>query len=159
MKDKARFLRFVKKTRRCWLWQGGCGATGYGRFHLGSATSAHRAAYRLFVGEIPPGKSVLHRCDVRNCVRPGHLFLGTQYDNVIDMKSKGRHAYGPAFGVAVTPSRARGERSGRAKLTDRQVAEIRASSGTAKELSAKYGVHPTYISMLRKGHYRKPHLS
>lgn len=40
--------------------------------------------------KIPPGKAALHRCDQPSCVNPGHIFIGTQLDNIQDMVSKGR---------------------------------------------------------------------
>jgi hypothetical protein len=51
---------------------------------------AHRYAYAWLYGDIPGGMQVLHRCDVRLCVNPDHLFLGTQLDNMRDMCAKGR---------------------------------------------------------------------
>ena len=73
----------------CWLWQGSKDADGYGRaFH--AKRLAHRVSYEEFIGPIPEGLSALHRCDVRCCVNPEHLFLGTQQDNMKDMYIKGR---------------------------------------------------------------------
>lgn len=70
----------------CWIWLGGNHANGYGGFNLdGKKDYAHRAAYRLFVGEIPEGKIVCHKCDVKMCVNPAHLYVGTYFDNSMDM--------------------------------------------------------------------------
>lgn len=86
-----RFLEKVDFGPGCWRWVGakmwkGYGAIGVGRFVL----RAHRVAWMLFVGPIPKGMWVLHRCDARDCVRPAHLFLGTAGDNSLDMSAKGR---------------------------------------------------------------------
>lgn len=150
MKDvQNRFWSKVRKTTddSCWTWQAGRsknprGKPGYGCFYLGSRVdrtrrmhAAHRVAWELTNGPIPDGMKVLHRCDNVVCVRPDHLFLGTQGDNVKDMIAKGRK-------VA-----ARGSRQGSAKLTEEQVKQIRAAyqkgsrgpSG-AVALACKYGV-------------------
>lgn len=81
----------------CHLWDASVNAYGYGYFFTGKNEAgkdvvelAHRAAYKMFVGEIPDGKVVCHECDVPSCVNPEHLFLGTQADNMQDMKRKGR---------------------------------------------------------------------
>ena len=77
----------------CWIWMAGRFDTGYGSFWLnGTDVRAHRVAYELYVGAIPEGMWVLHRCDIRECVNPDHLFLGTHQDNMDDMARKGRHA-------------------------------------------------------------------
>jgi len=55
---------------------------------------AHVVAFLLSDGRLEHGQQVLHRCDVKLCVRPGHLFAGTQADNVRDMIAKGRQATG-----------------------------------------------------------------
>lgn len=87
-----RFWSHVDKTDGCWLWTGADkGALGHGRFYVkGKRTKVHRFSWELANGPIPPGLFVLHRCDNGACVRPDHLFLGTQADNIRDMDSKGR---------------------------------------------------------------------
>jgi len=95
--DIKNFWKKVKKTPGCWLWTASLvSKNGYGKFHfkLTGKTyrniSAHRASYTINTGPIPDKLFVLHRCDVKHCVRPDHLFLGTQQDNVRDCVSKGR---------------------------------------------------------------------
>ena len=92
--------RFTSKYRvgtstDCWLWTGGISHSGYGNFwYNGRSLSAHRASYQFNFGPIPEGKFVLHKCDVKICVNPMHLFLGTTDDNMADMVAKGRQAHG-----------------------------------------------------------------
>lgn len=87
--------RFLRRTMPepnsgCLIWTASCKRLGYGQFKLnGKMEPAHRISYKLFRGKI--GKlNVLHKCDVRCCVEPSHLFLGTQIDNIADMDAKGR---------------------------------------------------------------------
>jgi HNH endonuclease len=106
----------------CWLWVGAVGSRGYGTITLGLrngrplTASTHRTMWRLLRGEIPPGLSVLHRCDNRRCCNPRHLFLGTHRDNMRDMSVKGR--------------------SGRRRLTDGQVLQLRARAAAGETWSA-----------------------
>lgn len=81
----------------CWLWTAQTNPAGYGQIGVGSLTDgtrgyafAHRVSYELANGPIPPGFFVCHKCDVRRCVNPSHLFLGTQHDNMRDCSRKGR---------------------------------------------------------------------
>jgi hypothetical protein len=125
----------------CWLWIGYLNHYGYGRFCLnGKAIGAHRASWIAFNGPIPIGMHVLHRCDVRSCVNPDHLFLGTQSDNVRDMHAKGRHPGGGA----------KGEASHTAKLTEADVRYIRNTEKYTKGLSKRFGVSNSRISAIRK---------
>lgn len=91
-----RFFKHVKKTSTCWLWIGNKIKSGYGLFSIdGKRFYAHRVSWTIENGTIPFGKNILHRCDNPPCVRPGHLFDGTQRDNSIDMLSKKRgRSYG-----------------------------------------------------------------
>lgn len=79
----------------CWLWTGSMsGEPGYMRPQVSvskyARLSASRSAYEEFVGTIPEGLMVLHRCDIPSCVNPAHLFLGTNADNMSDMAAKNR---------------------------------------------------------------------
>ena len=91
--------RFWSKVRKadgdgCWEWMGARVKTGYGqigRSRTRQLIATHRLSWELYRGAIPSGLCVCHRCDNPRCVRPDHLFLGTQADNIHDMVAKGRH--------------------------------------------------------------------
>ena len=79
----------------CWEWKLSLNHKGYGNFSLlRKSKAAHRVSYAEFVGGIPEGMCVLHKCDTPNCGNPDHLFLGTNQDNVDDKVSKGRTMHG-----------------------------------------------------------------
>jgi hypothetical protein len=91
--------RFNEKWRLdeesgCWLWTAQLCTTGYGVIGAGGKygppLNAHRVSWELHVGPIPTDLWVLHKCDVKKCVNPDHLFVGTQQDNMSDMIRKGR---------------------------------------------------------------------
>ena len=135
---KARFERKVRKTRKCWLWKAST-SQGYGVIGLGSRSKgtekAHRVSWKLYRGPIPPDKQVLHRCNNRLCVRPSHLYLGTQKQNIDD-----------SFRAGTFPL---GSRNGQSKITETDVIEIRrlASLGwTATKLTKKYPLDRMTIS-------------
>ena len=130
----------VDKTETCWNFTG-FKRKGYGSvWWQGASVRAHRASWTVSKGPIPDGLQVLHACDNPGCVRPSHLFLGTNLDNVADRHAKDRDAH---------PDR-RGERGGRATLTEAQVCQIRESAETNKALALQLGVDPSTISDIRR---------
>ena len=127
----ARFWTFVDKNgpvhpaleTPCWLWTGYRMPRGYGNFQSRDpkiGRLAHRYAYAAFVGSIPDGMGVLHRCDTPPCCRPDHLFLGTDQDNIDDKVAKGRQSRGVERGLRLKQS---GQM--RKKLTASQEEDIR----------------------------------
>lgn len=109
----------------CWLWIGTTGGRkgdNYGKFWLrGRQVVASRFSYELHIRPIPTELQVCHHCDVTQCVRPEHLFLGTTLDNVRDAIKKGRWNYGPRDSANYS----RGAANHNTKLTEEQVREIR----------------------------------
>jgi|SRR5215813_1978543 len=122
-----RFWRNVHKDPNgCWIWQRAKKPKGYGIVHIfGRTQLAARVAYRLEVGPIGEGLSVCHRCDNPACVRPDHLFLGTNRQNVDDAIRKGRF------------------KGGVRKLSDADLATIaeRLRAGVSKhQIAREYGI-------------------
>ena len=88
-----RFWAKVDRSGDCWLWTGGTNVWGYGVHKVdGRSVAAHRFSWTLEKGPVPQGLVVCHTCDTPACVRPDHLFVGTQRDNIADMWAKGRAA-------------------------------------------------------------------
>ena len=92
--DHQRFWRSVSKAphpKGCWVWTGTLTDNGYGECTAsGRAVKAHRMSYFIANGCLPPVLHVCHHCDNRSCVNPAHLWLGTNYDNILDRCAKGR---------------------------------------------------------------------
>lgn len=136
------FWKNVQKTENCWLWTGCIGKDGYGKFgHHFRHWRAHRFSWFLVNGPIPEGRHILHRCDNPPCVRPDHLWLGSELDNVRDCMEKGRRA--DAFREVL------------AKLDWKSAEEIRKRyiwrQVTQKMLAAEYGVSRATIGRVVNG--------
>jgi hypothetical protein len=126
----------------CWLFTGGIFDSGYGDATTGHSTGeilAHRVSWALVNGPVPADLFVLHSCDVKPCVNPRHLRLGTVNDNAADRVSRNR-SYRP-IGVL----------NKQAKLTAESVRAIRASSETRSQLAARFGVSRNNIDCVLGG--------
>ena len=143
---KNRFWGQVDKTGPCYVWTGARIPQGYGYIGIsGKSVRAHRVSWEIHNGEIPDGLWVLHRCDNPSCVRPDHLFLGTNSDNMNDCASKGRMRLG--------------EKHHKAKLSWEKVEMIRSSTKTQKELAKEFGVCQATVWSVLAGEswkYRAP---
>jgi hypothetical protein len=132
-----RFWEKVDKSGDCWEWTAGRIPSGYGSvYYQEQRQPAHRVAWQLVNGPIPPGMFVCHRCDNPPCVRPDHLFLGTPADNSADRDRKGRS------------NPPRGERS-RTRLTADDVIvirDMRRLGASQAWLGRAYGLSPTAIA-------------
>lgn len=142
-KALARFWDKVKKTETCWLWNATVGTNGYPQFYLnGRHRAAHRISWEMSNGSIPEGMCVCHTCDITHCVRPDHLFLGSNQENILDRVRKGR-SYRPGSDLI----------SGR-KLTDSQALELiqkRKAGATLSSLANEYGLNCPAVSAIING--------
>lgn len=135
----------------CWMWMGVRHKQyGYGWINISEPIAgdrtligfAHRVSWMVHRGPIPHKLHVCHKCDTPCCANPDHLFVGTYKDNLDDARRKGRMPWRGVFG----------ERHGATKLTDKEVAEIRAMKPPGRspyrysqKIAAKYGIVPAYV--------------
>jgi len=135
--------RVKRDDNGCWIWIGDRINNGYGIVKIrikGSPArkniTAHRLSWRLFRGKIPKGMDVLHRCDVKNCVNPEHLWIGTHSDNMKDMHAKGRW-----------------KRVHR-RLFEAEVIEIRRmhkGGAPRKDIADRFGISPSQVANIVTG--------
>jgi hypothetical protein len=143
MTPRQRLERRLKKDSKtgCWEFQGQRSIEGYGKIKVDNKNwRAHRLAYLLFVGEIPDGMIVCHRCDNPPCCNPDHLFLGTHLDNVADKVCKNRQAKGSdlpqkKYGIAHVE----------------EVRRLKNLGLTHADIAIKMGISEGQVSYLSKG--------
>jgi len=149
-RSKTQFQKFWEKVLlddddKCWEWRASKSRKGYGNFYLSIGHSkskhclAHRMAWKLTYGDIPEGLQVCHHCDNPGCVNPGHLFVGTNRDNILDAKKKGRLA------------NRKGEKHPGAKLNEdkvKRIRELRKRGYTLERLGKIFGVDMSTIGYI-----------
>jgi hypothetical protein len=137
-----KFDQRVDRTGSCWVWTGGLNSNGYGTLKRpgGKPRYAHRYSWERENGPIPDGLNVLHKCDNPPCVRPDHLFLGTQKVNGEDMAGKWRSTWG--------------ERNAQARLTDAQAVAVANDWRSTREVAEQYGISRSTVSKIRLGRRR-----
>lgn len=127
-KDIERFSSFVDtegpipshcpEIGPCWLWKGPLSRYGYGRFTGGPKGGrrrmpAHRVSCAVQHGGLIDNLCACHKCDNPACVRPDHLFPGTDHDNIKDMVSKKRHQFGDRHYLKRHPEKScKGDKNG-----------------------------------------------
>lgn len=129
----------------CWLWKG----ANNGRYGIATITQQkrymHRLSYELFIGPIPKGQCVCHKCDTPRCINPEHLFLGSLSDNRMDCLGKKRWK----------SRQPRSEHNHNAKLSISKAREIRSiyANGQISQhaLAKRYGVSQTAIRLVLLG--------
>lgn len=157
-----RFYRQAQEIGDCLIYTGGHDKDGYGQFwYVKQSLRAHRVAYIIAYGYIPEGMQVLHTCDNPSCVKPDHLFLGTNADNLADMVAKGRSYGGDRHHIRRNPELVRGENSATAKINWAIVREIRANYNntiiTRTQLASEYKLSKASIdSILANRNWHDP---
>jgi hypothetical protein len=119
----------------CWLWEGASTVAGYGIVvRAGKHRPAHRLSYELFIEAPPPHLDVLHTCDIKCCVNPQHLYIGTHAQNMKDSSIRGTHVR---------------------KLSDDEIRQIRSLDLLHREIAEMFGICSSYVCMIKSRKSRR----
>ena len=137
------FEHRFEKTEGCWKWNGTHNGYGYGIFLMPGEkpVRAHRYSYEFYVGPIPEGMVIMHTCDNPPCVNPAHLRVGTKAENNADAAQKQRTN--------------KGTKHWNCRLSDANIAAIRASDEPKAALAKRYGVDYSHIWRIKAGTHRR----
>ncbi|NOD65794.1 HNH endonuclease [Ruegeria sp. HKCCD6109] len=141
MPPERRFHRLYDKDDQtgCWVWRRPRSKRGYGAISVnGKAQTAHRFAFEMYKRKLLDTELVCHTCDNPSCVNPEHLFAGTQRENMMDMRAKGRE--NPLLGTDHP----------HAKLNPQKVREIRSSPLSAYRLAKIYHVSSVTVRRIQQ---------
>lgn len=153
----SRFWNKVDKSGECWIWTACRNPHGYGKFALSidgkwRLRDAHRVAWELANDSIPDGICVCHKCDNPSCVNPSHLFLGTQAENLADMKAKKRGTLGDKSTALRMPEKLpRGAENVSTRLTPDQVRAIReqrTQGASQNEIARRFGISQSTVRQI-----------
>jgi hypothetical protein len=142
LEEKLDHYTYPDPETGCWLWGGAASSNGYpGMYINGKNRRAHRLSWEFHNGPVPDGLFVCHKCDVRMCINPEHLFLGTNADNMRDAGQKGRMPYG--------------ENHYATKITETQALEILHDERIARLIALDYCVSITVVYNIKNGKFWK----
>ena len=138
--DKTSSSVYYKGTR-CWEWTGAKNSSKYGCVRIKKKKYyVHRVSYKMKYGPIPKNMCICHHCNIRLCVNPEHLFIGTHTDNMKDASKKER--LGKIKGSEIV----------QAKLTEAQIPAIRKDPRSEKYIARDYGVSKSNIGFIKRRH-------
>ena len=151
---KRRFeMKFIKgNPNECWEWLASRNNNGYGKMAVdnkGKFEYAHRISYKLYKGDVPDGKVVMHSCNNKGCVNPNHLSVGTYSENGLNAAKDG---------LMKNRAYVSGERSGSAKYTDAQIAKalgLLKQGISLSDVANSTGISYSHLSKLRLGKTRQ----
>lgn len=148
----------VRTGDDCWTWTRAKNRNGYGYFSFrGSARLAHRFAYVAFVGPLAADELVCHRCDNPSCVRPDHLYAGSDLDNMRDAKERGLTASGERNAWATIPSAMRTRRHAPPTPAPvvREIRRLSAEGRRTTDLARDFGLSVSAVSRIVRGERRE----
>ena len=139
MQGSRLYERIVKDRNGCWIWQGAVSSSGYGHANVdGRTVAVHRLSWELANSKaVPNGLRVLHACDVKRCINPDHLSVGTSAQNSREMVDRGRY---------------RGPRTLTRSDRDAILNELK-SGRSQRQIAVEYGVSQATISGVKRGKY------